>query len=86
MTYGNQFDEANSGYPKPKTEYDKAQREAREKGQKDAQRIAALIYADLDLEVSPQVIQRFVKSRWDKLAPLAHLVHEAPDNTKGSVK
>jgi len=86
MTYGNDYRNQLTDYSNAETEYAKAQREAREKGHKAAQRIAALIYADLDVEVTPEAIQRFVKGRWAKLAPLAHLVHEAPDTTKGTVK
>lgn len=75
--------QTNEPQPYTETEYDKEQRRAREKANRAAEKIAALIFADLDLEVSPHLIRTFIKSRWDRIAPLAHLVHEGPDMTKG---
>lgn len=51
---------------------------------KAARRTAALFYADLDVEIDPSALQAFIKRRWARLAPMAHVMHEAPDDTKGS--
>lgn len=49
---------------------------------KAARRTAALFYADLDVEIDPSALQAFIKRRWARLAPMAHVMHEAPDDTK----
>lgn len=56
--------------------------EKRTAADKAATKIAAMLLADLDIEVTAYQVERFIKMRWDKMAPLAHIVHEAPDRTK----
>lgn len=51
---------------------------------KAATKIGALLYADYGLEIEMYKIRHFIKYRWDRLAPLAHIIHDAPDNTKYS--
>lgn len=47
-----------------------------------AKRTAALFYADLDVEIDPNALVAFIKRRWARIAPMAHIMHEAPDFTK----
>lgn len=64
----------------------KERQDKREKASRAAKHIAALIFSDFDIEVTPDRVSSFIKTRWDRIAPLAHTVHEAPDMTKGEVK
>jgi hypothetical protein len=47
-----------------------------------AVKVSALIFADMEIEVEPYKIRHFIKDRWSRIAPLAHIIHEGPDNTK----
>ena len=57
-------------------------KEKRDRASRAAHQIAALVFADFNIEVSPEQVSKFIKGRWERVAPLAHAVHEAPDNTK----
>jgi hypothetical protein len=46
-------------------------------------KLAALLLTKLDIDVEPAKLRGFIKSEWQNIAPLAHIVHEAPDYTKG---
>jgi hypothetical protein len=45
-------------------------------------KLAALLLTKLDIDVEPAKLRGFIKSEWQNIAPLAHIVHEAPDYTK----
>lgn len=45
-------------------------------------KLAALLLTKLDIDVEPTKLRGFIKSEWQNIAPLAHIVHEAPDYTK----
>jgi hypothetical protein len=47
-----------------------------------AKLMASIIYADLDIKVGPTELAVMIRQRWARLAPLAHAVHDAPDETK----
>lgn len=49
---------------------------------KAALNMAKIIYADLDIDVQPHEITALIRKRWDRIAPLAHIIHDAPDVTK----
>lgn len=51
---------------------------------KAAENLAAIIYADLELSVSPSEITKLVRGRWARIAPMAHAIHDAPDTTKST--
>jgi hypothetical protein len=46
-------------------------------------KLAALLLTKLDIDVPPEKVRNFIKSEWATIAPLAHIVHAAPDYTKG---
>lgn len=45
-------------------------------------KLAALLLTKLDVDVEPSKLRAFIKSEWSTIAPLAHIVHAAPDYTK----
>jgi hypothetical protein len=45
-------------------------------------KLAALILTKLDVDIDPAKLREFIKSEWRTIAPLAHIVHSAPDYTK----
>lgn len=45
-------------------------------------KLAALILTKLDVDIDPARIREFIKTEWRVIAPLAHIVHSAPDYTK----
>jgi hypothetical protein len=45
-------------------------------------KLAALLMLNADMEIDPAGLGVFIRANWDKLAPLAHLVHDRLDNTK----
>lgn len=45
-------------------------------------KLAALMLTKLDVDVEPGKLRAFIKSEWSTIAPLAHIVHAAPDYTK----
>ncbi len=45
-------------------------------------KLAALLLVHLDVSVEPAAIRNFIKAHWATIAPLAHIVHAAPDYTK----
>lgn len=45
-------------------------------------KLAALLLTELDVDVPPEKLRAFIKSKWATIAPLAHIVHAAPDYTK----
>lgn len=47
-------------------------------------KLAALLMVELDVSVEPAALRGFIKAKWQTIAPLAHIIHEAPDFTKGS--
>lgn len=47
-----------------------------------AELIAALYYADTNIELDPFQVRSFIKMRWARIAPLAHAIHGQPDDTK----
>jgi hypothetical protein len=47
-------------------------------------KLAALVLTELDIDIEPAKLRDFVRKHWRTLAPLAHVVHEAPDYTKSS--
>lgn len=49
-----------------------------------AARMASLLYADLEVDLRPSQIEEFIQKRWARIAPLAHAIHEAPDDTKAT--
>lgn len=59
-----------------------ARAKRRKAAKKAAMKLAAILYSELDAEVDPQGLARVIKARWAKIAPLAHIVHDAPDDTK----
>lgn len=44
--------------------------------------IAALVYLDIGVDIEAGKILDFIRTRWPRLAPLVHAVHDAPDTTK----
>lgn len=49
-----------------------------------AKLMASIIYADLDIQVDPNQLVVMIRRRWERIAPLAHKVHDAPDGTKSA--
>lgn len=47
-----------------------------------AEKLAAIIYADLEVSVSGPDLTKLIRSRWNRIAPLAHAIHDSPDLTK----
>jgi hypothetical protein len=47
-----------------------------------AKLIASIVYADLDIKVEAGALGLMIRKRWSRIAPLAHAVHDAPDETK----
>lgn len=51
-------------------------------------KLAALILLETDIEVSPGTLGAFIRQNWERLAPLAHIIHGrdkgVPDNSKSS--
>lgn len=50
-----------------------------------AELMARIVYADLNVEVEPLSLRMMIRKRWERLAPLAHAVHDEPDGTKAPV-
>ena len=46
------------------------------------ERMAKLIKEEFGIDVPAWRIGYFIRQRWGQLAPLAHIIHEAPDTTK----
>lgn len=46
-------------------------------------KLAALLLIEADVTIEPAELRRFIKSHWQTIAPLAHIIHAAPDYTKG---
>lgn len=46
-------------------------------------KLAALVLVELDVSIEPAAIRGFIRKNWRTIAPLAHIVHAAPDYTKG---
>lgn len=49
-----------------------------------AEHLAAIIFADLEVSVQPSDLTRLIRSRWSRIAPMAHVIHDAPDTTKST--
>lgn len=47
-------------------------------------KLAALILTRLDVDIEPARLREFIKNEWRTIAPLAHIVHAAPDYTKAA--
>lgn len=47
---------------------------------------AALLLVDTGKDFDPKEIRMFIQSRWARIAPLAHTIHDAKDITKGSLE
>ncbi len=45
-------------------------------------KLAALLLTQLDVDVEPAKVRAFIRQNWSTIAPLAHIVHSAPDYTK----
>ena len=50
-----------------------------------AAHLSSLLYADLDIDLQPSQIETFIRQRWTRIAPLAHAIHDAPDETKATL-
>lgn len=49
-----------------------------------AKKLAGLIALELDFVVSDETLKAFIQQNWERIAPLAHLIHEKPDQTKAA--
>lgn len=47
-----------------------------------SRRLAALLFAELDIDIAPYKLRALIRDRWRTIAPLAHIVHTDPDDTK----
>lgn len=46
-------------------------------------KLAALLLVEADLAIEPEQVRALIRKHWATIAPLAHIIHEAPDYTKG---
>lgn len=51
---------------------------------KAARTLAAIALSELDVEIAPDAIMGMLTGKWARIAPLAHIIHDAPDTTKGT--
>lgn len=47
-----------------------------------AQVLSRMVKAQFGVHVNPIALMLFIREYWDRIAPIAHRVHEAPDDTK----
>lgn len=47
-----------------------------------SRKLLALILVELDVDLDPTTLRRFIQGNWSKIAPLAHIIHGETDTTK----